>query len=435
MSSKDSFSNTVRYVLPVTTVSVNQLMKSKTITIQNLSQIEARTQLNLPFEEEEEVDAENSDGDYDIAKEYKTIKKEIKQIKEEIINYNEQIELLNDQISSVEAEKEFLERHAATIYFNDKDHVNRQTRRSKKIVHKQKLLQDLTNELNELMESISPNALFFLKEDVKKEKNELNKVKEKVYKNFEKIKKVEEQLSEERKNPIHGGIKEQESQINDLELSISAQIKEGNRLKRELCRLEILDRENENEIQDLEVQYTQAKYKQEKLQRQYLHILKKQEQQKEEFKCEPTRYVSMQEDDKSRRLFVGIFPQKEMSQQIQSAFSNYGEIEFTKLISLNSKPPKYFSQIQYYDHEAALNAITNLNHTTINGITLNIQWASEQPKTQSEKIKTRKINKDINSKKTLPTISSMNLRPITSRLIHPHQATMNTTNTNKSARP
>lgn len=435
MSSKDSFSSTVHYVYSVTTASVDQCMKSKTTTFQNLSQIEARNPLNYSIlEEEEEDNPDDVQNSADNMKEYTSIKKEIKQIKEEIKNFNEQIDNLNDQISSLEAANEFFEKHTATFYANDSDYINRQNRRSKKIVHKQKQLQDLTDELKNLEECYSPNAIFFLKEAVKKEKNECNKVKEKISKNFEKIKKAEKKLQDEKRNPVYEAIKEQMSTINDLEESISSQIKEGNRLKREFCQLEILDREDENEIQDLLVKLTEAQYKQEKRQRQYLHLLRKQDQEKEDFKCEPTRYVSLQDDDTARRLFVGIFPQRDLGTQIENAFSSFGEIEFTRVISLNSRPQKYFSQIQYYNHEDALKAITKLNHTVINGITLNIQWASDQPKTQSEKRKTKKSSNGNSNKRSLPPKSSMNLRPITSRLIHPRQSKMTAEQTNESSK-
>ncbi|OHT14748.1 hypothetical protein TRFO_03020 [Tritrichomonas foetus] len=367
----------------------------------------------------------NTEAD-EIENEYKELKQEISKIREKIKNDQKKIEILTTQINANKAARDFYEKHQTTLS-KDEDFIERQNKRTKKIVHKQKLLVDLTDELEEIKFSISPLALFQLTEDFKTEAKLLIETKEKVRKNFEKINKAQKKLREEKKNPVYQAIKEQNIQIEELENSISYQIKKENKLNREIEHIKIFEQDAENEIQDLQVKLHSIEYKREKRQRQYFHLIKKHQQELEDFKCKPTRSVSREDDKYARRLFVGIFPQKSMSSQIQTAFEKFGAIEYIRLLTTNSKPPKYFAQIQYFHHEAAQNALTNLNHQVIQGQNLNVQWASEQPKTLAS-------TSNRKSKQRLTPRSSLNLRPITNRQIHPPQSRLKVARLTESAR-
>ena len=370
------------------------------------------------------IEEKSEENEKIMEEEYFSLKKEVSRLKELIQKDREKIDELQLEIDSIPAKKEFREKFISTFekdeYFNEK-----QNRKLKKIVHKERLYDDLTNELDELSYITSASSLFQLSEDLKKERKLLQVAKKIVINNNKKIIKTEEKLAKEKMNPVYKAIEEQNLQIEDIENEINNQINKGNDLKREIEQTNILQNIAENEIQDLLVILEKAEYKREKRQRQFFHLVKKQKQELEDFKSLQTRTVIQETNhDSSRRLFAGIFPQKCMSRNVEKAFLKYGEIEFIRLLANNAKPPQYFAQIQYYEHDAAQSALSNLNHHKIGEQYLNIQWASEQPQTPA-RIPQKK-------KQQSASIATLNLRPITNRQLHPPQSRLRTINSTKA---
>lgn len=81
-------------------------------------------------------------------------------------------------------------------------------------------------------------------------------------------------------------------------------------------------------------------------------------------------------------IFVGNLSFDVTQDELTSAFAQYGNVERVSIVThRDSGQPRGFAFVEMTERNEANNAIAGLNGSTLNGRTLNVNEATERPRT------------------------------------------------------